>query len=126
MEMTLIDVLSYIKNLTAKISEPIIILGKQYTVSGFLPKIAGDGTQFRKHHYSMSDLFGLEPPRTFADAKRYQETYGVDISLTLEEVYPISGYCNVCAKITVIHEYVDKYVCFSCDTVYAERRGCSG
>jgi hypothetical protein len=86
MIMQLTDVLSHVI-LEDSIGTPVVIEGKKYQCNGFHPRVLPENTEkFRKCGFTMSDLFGLEPPRIFADAKRYQENYGVEIGLSFEEV----------------------------------------
>jgi hypothetical protein len=86
MNKPLDEILGHV-TLEQSLSEPLVVEGKKYKVLGCRPNHTIESIEiFRKSCVSMGDLFGLEPPRTYADLVYRKEHYKLEIVLGLEEI----------------------------------------
>jgi hypothetical protein len=80
MDKTLNEILPLVKP-NNSITEPVVIDGKEYIAKGISPSLNDGGEKLRKSCTTMSDLFFLEPPKTYDDLIYRSNTYGLDIQI---------------------------------------------
>lgn len=68
-----------------KLIDGVLIDGKKYRIEEVGPRTTDGGALLVKDGVTLSDLFFLEPPRTFGDIRWRCERYSLDVQFKLVE-----------------------------------------